>query len=264
MSLRKRVTTGQVSSLVGATSRRSGRNQISLARAISKLGVASRAQATELVRRGDVTVNGRRVRDATVWVDPKIDSIAIHGKQVRPSRRIYLILHKPPGYLTTRSDELGRKTVYDLLPDEGLWVFPVGRLDRDSSGLLVFTNDTRLGNLLTSPLAAFFKKYLVHLDRPLEQVDREAMEKGTTLSDGTALGPTRITCLPNEAYEFILSEGKNRQIRRMCEAFGYEVRSLHRTAIGPLVLGQLPPGEVRPMTAQELALLLPQHGEPKK
>ncbi|MER3523767.1 MAG: hypothetical protein C4326_06770 [Ignavibacteria bacterium] len=133
------------------TRTRQGRNQVSLARALSKLGVASRSQAMDLIRDGRVKVSGVMVRIPTVWVDPKSETITINGAAVRSAQCLYLDFHKPSGGVTTRSDERGRTTVYDYLPKDLPWIFPVGRLDKDTSGLLLLTNDTRFGERVTSP-----------------------------------------------------------------------------------------------------------------
>lgn len=202
-----------------------------------------------------MSVNGRSVSDPDLWVDPQRDAIAFRGSRIRPARRVYLLLHKPAGYVTTRSDERGRKTVYDLLPEKSPWVFPVGRLDRESSGLLLLTNDTRVGNMLTSPLHGFVKTYVVELEKELAVEDRAAMERGMKLPRGILLEPMEIRSLSAHTYEFVLTEGKNRQIRKACASRNYEVVSLHRVAIGPLLLGSLAPGELREMTPREIALV---------
>jgi pseudouridine synthase len=239
----------------GLSLRRKGRNQVSLVRAISKLGIASRAVAAVMVRDGSVSVNGRPVSNPNLWVDPQQDAITLRGRRIRPAHRVYLLLHKPAGYVTTRSDEKGRKTVYDLLPENSPWVFPVGRLDCDSSGLLLLTNDTRVADMLTSPAHGFLKIYVVELDRDLASEDRAAMEHGLKLPGGILLEPMEVRSLSPCTYKFILTEGKNRQIRKACESRNYRVRSLHRVAIGPFLLDSLPPGEVRAMTPQEIALV---------
>jgi 23S rRNA pseudouridine2605 synthase len=229
---------------------------------MSKLGIASRALAAAMVREGSVSVNGRPVSNPDLWVDPQRDAIALRGRKVRPTRRIYLLLHKPAGYVTTRSDERGRKTVYDLLPENSPWVFPVGRLDRESSGVLLLTNDTRAGNAITSPVHGFSKTYIVELDRELAVDDRAAMERGMKLPDGVLLEPMKVRALSAGTYEFVLTEGKNRQIRKACMSRNYKVLSLHRVAIGPLLLGSLLPGEVRALTTGEIVLLtLPAKGK---
>lgn len=234
---------------------RIGSHQVSLARALSKLGIASRAQSTDMIRDGHVAVNGRLVRDPVAWVDPKADSISVDGKTVRPAPRVYILLHKPTGVVTTRIDELARQTVYEFLPRGTPWVFPAGRLDRESSGLILLTNDTKAANLLTSPAEHCIKTYKVILDRPLSANDRATMETGMILSDGTILKSAKVTPLRGTEYAFSLIEGKNRQIRRMCHELGYEVLALHRTEIGPLKIRGLAPGTARSLSRREIMQL---------
>lgn len=232
---------------------RQGKNQVTLSRALSKLGVASRAQARALIGEGKVTVNRKIVRSPLVWVDPREDHIILAGTTVRKAERIYLVLHKPPGFVTTRSDEMGRKTVYNLLPEGLDWVFPVGRLDKDSSGLLVLTNDTRFGERMTSPSSKIPKVYVVQFDRPLQEADRKRMESGMALPDGTRTLPAGVRPSTGDpaACEITLREGKNRQIRKMGEELGYKVVSLKRVSIGGILLGNLKEGEGRSLTAAE-------------
>ncbi|MBM2841111.1 MAG: ribosomal large subunit pseudouridine synthase [Bacteroidetes bacterium] len=233
---------------------RLGKNQITLARALSKLGIASRKQAAALILAGRVDVRGKTIRSPNVWIDPKQDRITVDGKALRQRPPVYLVMNKPAGVVTTRSDELGRKTVYDLLPGETRWLFPVGRLDKDTSGLLLFTNDTRLGDTVTNPLTKLPKTYTVDVDKPLRPGDKKLMESTFVLNDGTVLKPAKVI-VGNTLHSFRMTiiEGKNRQIRRMCEELGYEVRSLHRVSIGPIRLGMLKEGEVRPLTEKELS-----------
>ena len=232
---------------------RQGKNQVTLARALSKLGIASRAQARMLIRQGKISVNRKTVRSPLVWVDPREDRILLAGKTAQKAERVYLALHKPPGFVTTRSDEMGRKTVYHLLPEGLAWVFPVGRLDKESSGLLLLTNDTRFGESVTSPTSKIPKVYVVQFDRPLQEADRMRMESGMTLSDGTRTLTANVSISSNDpaTCEITLREGKNRQIRRMGEELGYGVVSLKRVSIGSIRLGNLGEGEVRSLTDAE-------------
>ena len=232
---------------------RMGNSQVTLARALSKFGVASRKQSAGLIRQGRVGVNARIVRSPDMWVDPKKDKLTVDGRPLRQRKLVYLVMNKPSGIVTTRSDELGRKTVYDVLPDDSLWLFPVGRLDKDTSGLLILTNDTRLGDRVTNPLSRVPKTYAVETDKPLRPDDLRKMEATFLLNDGTVLEPANVELDRSNLRSFNITivEGKNRQIRRMCEELGYTVRRLCRHRIGPIRLGNLREGEIRPLTGAE-------------
>ncbi len=235
---------------------REGKHQISLARALSKLGVASRSQAVDLIKAGRVKVNGVPVRLPHIWLDLKTDSVTVNGTAVRPQRRLYFAFHKPVGVVTTRSDELGRKTVYDFLPKNLPWLFPVGRLDRDSSGLLLLTNDTRFGERITNPTDEIPKTYEVTLDRLVSEGDLRVLQSPMRLADGTRLKPAAIQlrAAAKTMYEVTITEGKNRQIRRMFQQLGYRVLSLKRVRIGMIELKRLKEGELRPLTPHERSL----------
>jgi 23S rRNA pseudouridine2605 synthase len=242
-----------------ASRRRVGKNQITLARALSKFGVASRQQAGEMIREGKVSVNRIVVYSPNLWIDPRKDKILLNGRPLRREEHLYLAMHKPAGVVTTHSDERGRKTVYDLLPDDSRWLFPIGRLDRGTSGLLLFTNDTRFGDRVSSPLSKVHKTYAVVVDKPLSPDDRKRMESRFVLDDGTTLQPAKVVVNRSDprAFTMTIMEGKNRQIRRMCEELGYEVRKLCRTAIGSIPLGNLPSGGVRRLTQSEKSSIIP-------
>jgi 23S rRNA pseudouridine2605 synthase len=229
---------------------------VSLARLLSKFGVTSRTQAAAAIAGGRVSVNGAVVRSPDRWVDPRTDRVMLDGRLLRSRTHVYYAMHKPAGVVTTRSDERGRATVYDLLPPGAPWVFPVGRLDKETSGLLVLTNDTRLGEHLTDPGRHVPKTYLVCCDRPLAVPHRREMEKGMEVDRGERLLPAVIAPSPDgNACEVTIREGKNRQVRRMFESFGYTVITLHRTRIGSLSLGTLAAGEVRPLLPREVEAL---------
>lgn len=235
-----------------------GPDRVSLARVLSKFGIVSRAQAVSAIAGGRVTVNGAVVRLPSLRVDPRSDRIAVDGKVVAKRQRVYIVMNKPTGVVTTRSDERGRQTVYQYLPPGTPWVFPIGRLDRDTEGLLLLTNDTRLVEGIASPMRGAEKTYEATLDRPLSESHRASMSAGLTLADGTILRPCVVRPAGADARKaiFILREGKNRQIRRMCEECGYGILALRRIAIGPLRLGDLPVGGSRPLSAREQTELL--------
>jgi 23S rRNA pseudouridine2605 synthase len=184
----------------------------------------------------------------------------VDGRRVvEPARRLVVALNKPVGYITTRADPRGRPTVYDLIADLGEWVFPVGRLDSDSSGLLILTNDHRLGQALTDPERHVLKVYHARVRGIPERWAIETLCQGVTLDDWTTR-PARVRLLgtlPDGCswIEIALSEGKNRQVRRMCAAVGHEVLDLTRVTIGRLALGDLPVGEWRRLDSREMELL---------
>lgn len=241
------------------SARKKGAKAVRLARALSKRGAMSRSLAVEAVRAGRVRVNGRVATDPELRVDPAADAIDLDGKAVVAAEPIYLLLNKPVDVVTTRSDERGRKTVYDFLGAAGQWVFPVGRLDRESAGLLLLTNDTALGERLTNPASKVKKTYRVKVDGvpTAEQIER--LRAGVKLDDGYVTMPAEVEVEkenPSSAWlRVAILEGKNRQIRRMVQAIGSRVEALIRVAIGPIALGDLAPGAMRPLTPQELAAL---------
>jgi 23S rRNA pseudouridine2605 synthase len=230
---------------------------VTLARALSKYGIASRADARRLILRGDVSVNGRAVNDPGKWVDPVLDAVTFGGKPLPRIPRVYLAMHKPAGVVTTRADEKGRGTVYDILPEGLPWVFPVGRLDLDSTGLLLFTNDTRFGERVTGPSAGVPKTYSLLLERPLDERGAAAMRGGLMLTDGVRCRPADVRIDPADGRRcrVVITEGKNRQLRRMLETLGNPVVRLHRLSIGPVSLGRLKEGGVRELTREEILAL---------
>lgn len=234
------------------------KEEIRLQKFLSECGAASRRKAEELIVSGAVRVNGQVVTLGT-RIDPDRDKVTLHGKRVvRQRQNVYVMLHKPRGFVTTMSDEMDRKCVAELVQDVGTRVYPVGRLDRESEGLLLMTNDGAFAQMLMHPSHHIGKTYRVTV-RPT--VTDEQITQLTTgmMIDGrrTASAEVRIVTREPErvVMEVILYEGRNRQIRKMCEALGLEVARLKRTAIGNVKLGMLHPGDWRQLTDREVASL---------
>lgn len=229
-----------------------------LQKLISSAGLASRRAAEEMIRVGRVTVN-EETAALGASADPDTDRIAVDGQALRwPERRRYIVLHKPKGYVTTLRDDRGRPTVADLIPDAGGRLYPVGRLDMDSEGLLILTDDGRAANALMHPSYAVDKVYTVFVqgaDIPGSLAKLKAMD---SLEGGPIARPA-VTLIERKGtgaeLQIVIHEGKNRQIRRMCAACGLRVRRLIRVAEGPILLGSLPPGKWRTMTADEISYL---------
>jgi 23S rRNA pseudouridine2605 synthase len=231
---------------------------VSLRRALSKLGAASRTEAEALIAAGRVRVGGRVVRDASRRVDLELDPILVDGQPARPAAPQYWLLNKPVGVVTTRRDPQGRPTVYDLLPADVPFVSPVGRLDLQSCGLLLLTNDTQLGARLTDPQAHVAKVYEVRLDQPIDAAAARALAAGVDLG-GRRTRPCRVELrAPEPCAELVVTlfEGRNRQVRRLFETVGRTVTHLRRIAIGTLSLGSLAEGEVRRLRTDEVRALL--------
>lgn len=230
-------------------------NKIRLQKHLSECGIASRRKAEELIEQGKVRINGR-VATIGAKVDPKRDKITVSGKTViSNNEKMYIMLHKPRGYVTTTKDELDRKCVTDLVKDAGVKLFPVGRLDRNSEGLLIMTNDGNFANNLTHPSAHVNKTYRVTVKGEVSD------EKLIKLREGIELDGRKT--LPCDAFIaekkpdrtvmiFIIQEGRNRQIRRMCEEVQLEVLRLKRTEIAGVKLGMLPQGKWRPLNEREM------------
>jgi 23S rRNA pseudouridine2605 synthase len=229
--------------------------KVGLARALSKLGYCSRSQAAELIRSGRVTLNGALRRDPETPVHIRKDRIEVDGKALASSAKIYLILNKPRGVVTTASDEKGRETVYSYLPENFSWLAPVGRLDKASEGLLLLTNDSEWGARITAPETHLDKTYHVQIDAVADDALLETLRKGCATADCDFLRVKRSGILRlgegNSWLEIVLDEGKNRHIRRMLKRENIEVLRLIRVAIGPLSLGDLPKGATRPLNQKE-------------
>jgi 23S rRNA pseudouridine2605 synthase len=222
---------------------------------MSKLGYCSRSQATGLIHAGRVKLNGALRRDPEAPVHIGRDHIAIDGKPVARSEKIYLALHKPRGVLSTASDEKGRETVYDSLPAGLPWVAPVGRLDKASEGLLLLTNDSEWAARITAPETHLDKTYHVQIGALADEMLLEALRRGVRSADDEWLRVKRVSLVRhgerNSWIEMVLDEGKNRQIRRMLEHFRIEVIRLVRVAVGPLMLGELAKGATRTLLEEE-------------
>ena len=231
---------------------------VRLAKCLARAGVASRRHAEELVRAGRVTVNGRELFDLAVRVDPRSDQVRVDGRPVRLERLRYLAFHKPEAVMTTRSDPRGRPTVFDLIGRATERLFPVGRLDYRTEGLLILTNDGEFAQRLTHPRFGCEKVYRAKVHGSPDEQVLERLRRGIVL-DRRRTRPCRIRRLGggrNTWLEIALREGRNQQIRRMFLYTGHPVLKLQRVRIGPLELGSLAPGRSRELTRSEVAALL--------
>lgn len=229
-----------------------------LERVLSKAGVGSRVDARSWIHAGRVKVNGRITRNPDQWIDMKRDRVLFDGKPLVARERIYLLLYKPTGYLTTYKDPEGRPTVYDLTADAGSFLSPVGRLDLDTSGLLLMTNDNQFAERVTNPNSHVPKTYLVKASVVLTDTQLQQLRDGIELADGPTR-PALVTRLRDSGkythFEITLTEGRNRQVRRMVEALEAKVLKLVRVRIGHIAIGRLPIGKWRLLTAAEVASL---------
>lgn len=239
-----------------------------LDRLISKAGIASRTDARAIIARGRVRLNGKLVRDPDYWVNPDRDQILLDGKPLRQEKRLYVLLYKPKGYITTAHDPAGRPTVFDLVKDVGQYLFPVGRLDQDTTGLLLLTNDTDFAERLTNPDYHVPKTYLVKASAKISDEQLEQLRHGVELKDG-ATRPARVDRLREAGgktfFSITITEGRNRQVRRMVEALGAKVLKLVRTSIGSVSIGLLQIGQWRHLTQDEVrGLLRYRHPRPRE
>jgi 23S rRNA pseudouridine2605 synthase len=229
-----------------------------LDRVLSKAGLGSRTEARKWIGAGRVKVNGKLIQSPDHWVDFARDKVTLDDRLVQAGEQIYLLLYKPTGYLTTFKDPEGRPTVYDLIQDAGRWVVPVGRLDQDTSGLLLMTSDTQFAERVTNPAYKVPKTYLVKASTLLSDEQLQQLRDGVVLNDGPTQ-PAQVKRVRDSAkYSFIeitIYEGRNRQVRRMIEAIGSKVLKLVRIAIGGLRIGDLPIGRYRELTSTEVTLL---------
>lgn len=236
-------------------------NEVRLQKFMAEQGVASRRKSEDLIRAGKVKVNGH-IAEIGMKINPRKDLVTV-GKQkltnVKNRKMVYIMLNKPRGYVTTVSDELGRKTVMDLLPDFGCRIYPVGRLDKDSEGLLLLTNDGSFTNCMTHPSHEYAKVYRVTVRPAVNDEILFNLRNGIEI-DGRKTAPCEVTVLTEEenrvVLEFIIHEGRNRQIRKMCESQGLEVARLKRISIGPIKLGMLKQGDYKELSEQDVKKLL--------
>jgi pseudouridine synthase len=225
---------------------------------LSKAGIGSRTQARSWIHAGRVRVNGRVVEDPDLWIDFDRDRILFDGKPLQSKDRVYLLLYKPAGYITTFKDPEGRPTVYDLIRDVDTFVSPVGRLDLDTSGLLILTNDTQFAERLTNPDHKIAKTYLVKCADLISDDVLDRLRQGVELSDGMTRPAVVKRVRDSGKYSHIeiqITEGRNRQVRRMIEAIGSKVLKLVRTGIGPIEISGLKIGTWRPLAEREIDML---------
>lgn len=238
---------------------RSGARTERLQKYLARAGVASRRAAEEMIAAGRICVNGTVVTTMGVKVIPGVDRVEVDGREVRPPEdHVYLMLHKPAGYVTTLKDPLGRPIVADLLPDLGRRVYPVGRLDADTTGLLLLTDDGEFSQMLMHPRFHVPKTYLARVEGIPSEASLEKLQRGVVLHDGPTR-PAEAVLVAGETSSALvrvtIREGRKRQVRRMFKHIGHPVIELHRERIGPVSLGDLPEGAVRTLTHEEVELL---------
>lgn len=233
---------------------------MTLDRVLSRFGLASRTAAREAIAAGRVKVNGRMVRDPDRWTNPQMDSIHVDGDRVKQARKTYLLFYKPKGVITSHGDPGGRKTIYDCLDASVPWVSAVGRLDKDTSGLLLLTNDTDFANYVASPSSEVPKTYLIKANTLVSDELIARMSEGLELKRGEWARPKSVRRVEDRGkyswLEIVLTEGKNREVRRLLEAVGLKVLKLVRTRIGPCTLEGLQVGRWRPLLQWETNSLM--------
>jgi 23S rRNA pseudouridine2605 synthase len=232
--------------------------EIRLQKFLADCGVASRRKAEEMIESGAVRVNGQTVPLGTK-INPDADKVTVHGKRVVQKKgNTYVMLHKPRGFVTTMNDEMGRKCVAELVENVEARVYPIGRLDRDSEGLLLMTDDGAFAQMLMHPSRHIGKTYRVTVRPSINEDQITALSTGMMI-EGYRTAPADVRIVTREpervVLEIVLYEGRNRQIRKMCEALGLEVARLKRTAIGNVKLGMLKPGDWRMLSEKEVASL---------
>jgi 23S rRNA pseudouridine2605 synthase len=234
--------------------------RVTLDRVLSRAGIASRAITRTWIAEGRVKVNGKVVRNPDHWVESGKDAVHFDGRPVRSEKKVYIALNKPTGVVTSHGDKRNRVTVYDYLKKLDRWVFPVGRLDMDTSGLLILTNDTAFGDRLISPDSKIPKTYYVKASGTISEKAYFDLAYGMDIGRGEFSGSAIVREVRrNDKYtwfELTITEGKNRQVRRMCEAIGCPVLKLVRISIGRYSLGALPVGDFIALSSTDLRKLL--------
>jgi pseudouridine synthase len=234
------------------------KKEMTLDRVLSRFGLGSRNAAQEIIASGKVKVNGRKVKDPELWVNPEKDAIHLDGNRLRPARKMYLLFYKPKGVITSHGDPDGRKTIYDCLGPDVPWVAPVGRLDKDTSGLILLTNDNDFANYVTDPGSEVPKTYLIKANTLVSDELLVRMEQGLELKQGEWAKPRSVRRIEDRGkhswLEIVLTEGKNREVRRLLEAVGLRVLKLVRTHIGPCTLEGLQVGKWRILKPSEIGL----------
>ena len=229
-----------------------------LERVLSKAGLGSRTQARSWIHERRVAVNGQVIENPDHWIDFKRDRITVDGKPLQSEKKVYVLLYKPKGFVTTAKDPDGRPTVLDLVKHVKGWISPVGRLDLETTGLLILTNDTQFAERLTNPDHKVPKTYQLKARGQVTDEQIEQLRKGVELSDGLTRPATVTRLRANDKFTFLeitITEGRNRQVRRMIETIGSKVMKLTRVAIGPIRIGDLQVGKHRHLTTEELATL---------
>jgi 23S rRNA pseudouridine2605 synthase len=231
-----------------------------LDRVISQAGLGSRTEARRWIADGRVAVDGKKVQTPDAWVELDRQRVTFDGRPLKAASKVYILLYKPKGYLATYDDPEGRPTIYDLLGDVPEKVFSAGRLDLDTSGLLILTNDTPFADFITNPESHVSKTYLVKASLLLNDEQLDRLRQGVQLADGPTR-PAEVTRVRDSArftfFEITITEGRNRQVRRMVEALGAKVLKLVRVKIGKIAIGELQIGKHRPLSPQEIRELMP-------
>ena len=233
--------------------------EVRLQKFLADAGVASRRAGEQVILEGRVTVNGKVVQTLGTKVDPAHDAVAVDGRRVKVKRKLYIAVNKPPGFICSRSDPESRKTVHSLFPAEWSNLYSVGRLDYHSEGLIFYTNDGDFSLRLTHPRYGVRKKYMVMVKGEVTPEHIRTFQKGVFNNDEVLKAESGRILKSNHSHslvELTLTEGKNREVRRMFETLGFEIERLQRIQIGPVKLGQLPRGKWRTLTAPEIKSLM--------